>query len=354
MSTYYKTPFVYVTYILFVDLIICKMKIFRFALVPKQICNFKGLTAAFGTLQQEKMRLFCIRTSFDNQRKRSFSFFAFKDLLRWTSSWLPINITINWQWFLFNWIKGDKTKMENVHMFTSHLCHKEVTRKRLLSSLQELEKSPISSTEVVYIVGLPGTGKKELTRQYAKDYYDMHTKGRKDRSNVFVAMINASNPEKFHQDLLKISEKIGIADYSTKAEKVDGYNKILLEITTYLDKKANWLLVLNDIKLNLNLQWLIGERYIKKQSKECDLDLSNPLPSPGDPSNGTILITTCDSYAYMHEGSNVTCFDMPVRMENDEALQLLEIGSKINNLYKSESAKKVVSVLEHAPISVYW
>ena len=348
----------------FLGLINCNMTIFRFIWMSRQTHNFKAFNSAYSTLRyiqpaltKGKENLLPILNPLENQRKR---FFCCKNILNWSLSWFPIRLlNFGFNFSLINITKNiinnGSRKKKNVYMVTDHFkYHASVKRKKLLGSLKEkIEKIPGKRTKVVYIVGLPGTGKRELTRQYAQHCYASRA-GRNESSNVFVAMIDASNPKNFHQDLLKISEKIGITDYSTKAEKENGYNKILCEITSHIEEKKNWLLVLNDIKLDDNLKWLIGERYFKQENEKYTFDLSHLLPSSGDPSNGTILVTTCDTLAYRHHAPNTTWFNMPGEMEEDEALELLQIGSSIPNLHNCESAKNVISALGFAPIPVYW
>lgn len=354
-------PFIYLFVFCNVDLSDNTMMTIRFFWISRQIHNFEVHNVAYSTLKGVKPALVKSKAPYlnlKNQQYRSFNWEGLRKLWDVSFSLFPISI-LGGEISLvknanLNFGKASYMHSKEVCLLTHHFkYHPSVSRDKLVQSLTKtIHSMPGSNTKLVYIVGLPGTGKKELTRQYAESHYKMLTA--KKATNNFVAMINASNPEKFHQDLLKLSEKIGIADYSTKAEKSNGYHEILCKVTAHLEQKSNWLLVLNDIKLDADLKWLTGKRYIKHQRVKNTLDLSDPLPSPGDPSNGTILITTCDSFAYGHRATNTTSFNMPNGMEDGEALQLLQlaVGSEIKCLPKS--AKYVVSALGNVPTSVYW
>ena len=275
---------------------------------------------------------------------------------------------------------------KEVYLLTDHFKnHKKVERVSLVKSLSSTILSiKGKETKVVYIVGLPGTGKKELARQYAEQQYRKLKK--RGNSNVFVAAVDVSDPTSFHQYLFKIAEKMGIFEtfneYERNAAKRGGYKDILLKLSNRLKDRSGWILVLNDLKLNKELQWRVGERHTStdKINRTIDLDLSDVfLPSPGELSDGTIIITTCDSFAKSHHANNVKYLDMPKGMEDQEALKLLQFASgkkdllhcesprniihkvlKYMRFTKSgqedlcESARKVIQDLHSVPTSIYW
>jgi len=268
----------------------------------------------------------------------------------------PISFTAN------NVRSGDK----EVYLLANHLrYHKEVPRKDLVKSLKsKVQSIKGNETKVIYIVGLPGIGKKELARQYAEQHYKRLTAcALTSKKTIFVAALDMSDPMSFHQHLFKIAETLDIIEnyeqYCLKTEKPGGYKEILHKLSSRLKERSDWLLVLNDLKFSKDdLRWRVGQRYDKKDDEINkalqDLDLCVDLPSPGDPSNGTIIITTCDGFAKRHSVRNVECFDMPIGMSDDEALQLLEFASGQQNLQQCESAKKVIRDLQNVPTSVYW
>ena len=317
----------------------------RIFCIPRRINSLKNTNLTYITFREVHPELktnLLFRFSFKNQKYRSlFSLSLFDTLSIFKKE---VNYNFN-----------SENHNKNVYLVKNNLkYHQSISRKNLSQSLQQTIKSIKGrNTKVVYIVGLPGTGKKELTKQYAKDHY--MAKGGKDAESNFVAIINASNPENFHQDIVMLAEKLGISYNFNEVER-NGYYETLCKITSHLQKIPDWLFILNDIKLDTELKWLIGERSIKQHRYQNTymLDLSNPLPSPGDPSKGTILVTTCDSSAYAHQANNTTSFNMPKGMEDDEALELLKFGSGISTLHKSKSALKVVNALGNVPTSVYW
>ena len=355
--------YVHIIHVISVGFIDYTMKTFMIVWNLRQMPSFKVSNVPYSTLRGAQPAIVKSKTNAShclnvkNQKCRSFNWQGLKNLWDVSFSWFPVSIlggdfSLIKNLTIFNVKKYDHNK--EVCLVTHHFkYHPSVSRSGLVQRLTKtIQDIPGSNTKLVYIVGLPGTGKKELTRQYAESHFKKLSASK--TSGIFVAMINASNPEIFHQDLLKLSEKIGIADYFTKAEKDDGYHKVLCKIASHLEQTSNWLLVLNDIKLDGNLKWLIGERHVKQQKVKNHIDLSNSLPSPSDPSNGTILITTCDSFAYGHRASNTTSFNMPNGMENDEALELLQFGSDIGGLHQCKSAIDVVNTLGNVPTSVYW
>ena len=252
--------------------------------------------------------------------------------------------------------KGEK----EVYQITDHFKrHKSVERvglvKQLSSTIQRIKSS---ETKVIYIVGLPGTGKKELAAQYAEQQYrKLKNKG---NSNIFVATVDASDPIIFHQHLFKIAEQMDIVEtyelYESKTAKPGGYKDILLKLSSLLKNRSDWILVLNGLKFNNDLQWRVGERSSSTNeiNRIKDLDLSDVfLPSPGELNKGTIIITTCDSFAKRHYSNNIKYLDMPEGMEIQETLQLLRIASGQKDLKRCEAVENVIQDLQGCPTSIY-
>ena len=242
------------------------------------------------------------------------------------------------------------------HYNFSHAVKRKPIVDQLSKTIQDMNSS---KTRVVYMYGLPGIGKKALVRQFALQHYE--NLQRTGEQKKFVAMINASDPNSFHHDLFKIAEQADVIEnydeYLNRTSKPKGYVDILSSISSRLKDRSNWLLVLKDIKLDKNLRWLVGEilpENVDLVKKIQTVDLHSILPNPNDPSNGTILLTTCDSYARRHCTTNVKHFNMPNGMEDNEALELLENVSGCKPLQKCEPALKVIQELTNVPTSVYW
>ena len=236
--------------------------------------------------------------------------------------------------------------------------HEKIQRDGLVRELSTaVKRIKGKETKVVYILGLPGTGKKELAKQYAKWQYK-----NKKIGNYFVAAIDVSDPNSFHQDLFKIAENTNVIEnyeqYEVKTAKTGGYKDVLLKISSCLNGCSNWVLVLNGLKFN-DLHWRVGgETNNTNEINQAlqNLDLNDCLPLPGAPNHGTILITTCDGIAKTHKDKNVETFDMPKGMTDEEALKLLAAASGIDyqKLLLCEPAKKVIRALDNVPTSVYW
>ena len=239
--------------------------------------------------------------------------------------------------------------------------HHKVPRDTLVGNLSKtIQGIGNEKTKVVYVYGLPGIGKKGLVRQFAEEHYKSLSK---KVPKTFVAMINAANPNSFHQDLFEIAEKIGVIEnfeeYSKTTSKIEGYKEILSKISTHLKDRPDWLLIVQDIKLDRDLKWRIGGPLPGKTdlplvNKMQTMDISDGLPLPGNPNNGTILLTTCDSYAHRHCSMYTDCFKMPKGMEVVEAVQLLEHASGFKDLRRCSPALRVMQELNNVPTSVYW
>ena len=289
--------------------------------------------------------------------KRHVSFFGF-NLINFSFSF-PLKISLPYK---LNKVNSEHIRSgeKEVYLLTDHFkYHKNVPRvslvKELSSTIQSIQGN---GTKLIYIGGLPGTGKRELARQYAEKQYE--TMKKKKYSKAFVATIDVSHPTSFDQDLYKIAEKTDIIENSGQFEKGQtpkGYKEILLRLSSRLQNRSGWVLILNDVNLNTDLQWQVGERHdnVKGISNALqNFDLSDSLPSIGGSSDGTIIITTCDSFAKRHHAKNVKYFDMPNGMNDQEAIQLLEYASTQENLQQCQSALKVIHDLQNVPTSVYW
>jgi len=115
---------------------------------------------------------------------------------------------------------GDK----DVYLLKNHIkSHPVVQRNALVNQL--LKTVPDATTKyvkVVYVYGLPGIGKKELVRQFAKQHYEKLQS--KKAPKKFVAIIRASDPHSFHHDLFKIAEQADVIEnfeqYTEKTKKL--------------------------------------------------------------------------------------------------------------------------------------
>ena len=238
--------------------------------------------------------------------------------------------------------------------------HPKVERKPLVNNLSKtIQNIAADKTKVVYVFGLPGIGKKGLVKQYAEMHHNDLKK--KQVPKKFVAMINAANPNSFHQDLFKIAEEMVIIEnfeeYSKTTSRLEGYKEILSKLKSHLKNRPGWLLIIKDIKLDRDLKWRIGGSLPESSDLVKNMqtmDLSDGLPPPGDPNDGTILLTTCDSYAHRHCSMHVKCFNMPKGMEGPEALLLLQHASRFQNLKDCPPALRVMEELENVPTSIYW
>ena len=253
--------------------------------------------------------------------------------------------------------KGEK----EVYLLDDHFKnHKKVERVNLVKQLSNTIQSIKSKeTKVIYIVGLPGTGKKELAMQYAEQQYKKLKK--RGNSNIFVATVDVSNPITFHQNVFKIAEKMGIIEtfeqYELKSAEPEGHKRILSKLFSHLKNHSDWVLVLNGLEFNNELKWRVGVKHSRsdEMNRTIDLELKEVfLPSTGECSDGTIIITTHDSFAKRHHANNVKYLDMPNEMEYQEALQLLQIASGEEGLLPYESARKVILDLHGVPTSIYW
>ena len=249
-------------------------------------------------------------------------------------------------------------KESEVYLLTDHFkYHKKIPRVRALKELSSTVQSiKGNGTKAVYIGGLPGIGKKELARQYAEQQYENLKRER--NPHIFVATIDASDQNSFHQDLFKIVEKTKSVEnyqqYKKTVDKPGGYQDMLCKLSTNLQYCSGWVLVLNGIKFNRELHWLVGETHNIVDENLQNLDLSGCLPSLGGSSDGLIIATTCDSSAKSHHNENIKYFDMPNGMDKQEALQLLEHASNWPSLQQCDSAEKVIRSLQNVPTSIYW
>ena len=248
----------------------------------------------------------------------------------------------------------------DIYLFENHIkIHPAVQRNALVNKLSKsIQDIKGKGTKVLYVYGLPGVGKKELVRQFAKQHYEKLEK--KEAPKKFVAMINASDPNSFHQDLFKIAEQAdaieNFQEYTSMTSKPEGYQYILGKISSRLKDRKDWLLVLKDINLSEELKWQIG--YTLPENMEFKkiqaINLCDYLPSPGDPNHGTIILTTSNDDAHLHDKTHTKCVTISKEMEDEEALELLQYASGFNNLHNCKPALQVVHGLENVPTSVFW
>ena len=336
----------------------------KFSRLSKQFCNVNSLKLE-GAYYASLLGNACKHPTLIHKNITSPNYICkryFSDLTPAAAIYL-VNSAVNIITKFVNKIKTvskSRSGEREVYLLTDHFkYHKNIPRvdlvKNLSSTIQSIKGN---GTKLIYIGGLPGTGKKGLARQYAEQQYENIKK--KKNLQAFVATIDVSDPISFCEDLFKIAEKTDIIEnrnqFDKKIKKIGGYKEILLKLSSRLQNRSGWVLVLNGVKFNTELQWRVGEKGHNKVNEMNEalqnLDLSDV--SPERSSNGTIIVTTCDYLAKGHHAKNVKYFDMPTYMTDQEAMQLLEYASDQQKLQQCQSAWKVIHSLQNVPTSVYW
>ena len=146
-------------------------------------------------------------------------------------------------WSAFQWSKGISLP---VRLVRDPPQHKFITRPKELTQLKELFGS-FDKTEAVYavyLVGLPGSGKSELARQYGNLVFES--------GNVStVITLNTESEERFKHDLIEALLELKAAKGTEATKEVFSKNTIdhlFDQLQLFLRERPGWLLIVDNIR----------------------------------------------------------------------------------------------------------
>ena len=188
---------------------------------------------------------------------------------------------------------------------------------------------------VVYLVGVPGSGKTELARQFG------HSVFCERKGTPTVMTLNIETPEEFKLSLAESISKIDESrqngqNTTVKDLKKDEVENLFDKFKMLLQKRPGWLLIIDNVK----------------DPNITQRDMYQRLPNPGESEWGTgkMLVTTQIPIEY----SNSTY----IRIEYNRGLTLYDATNLLLELVNESTrcdkavAEKIVVQLELLPLSI--
>ena len=232
--------------------------------------------------------------------------------------------------------------------------HYHQLRKREMADIQKrfgsLRKANGKTATIgVYIVGRPGFGKTQLTREYG----NIHSQSGHFFRKLAVATLDVTSQSSFFDSYIKLAAELNLKEEALAfvGSKGDLHALGLLsaEVRKELRKRPGWLLIIDNLSSEV--------MSIKQPAADTAHGISSQQeawrafwPQPGDETwgRGHILVTTQDRR--LVEGSNpaVDTMELNDGMHVDDAVALLEHVSGA----RGEGAEELVEAVERVPLSV--
>ena len=207
---------------------------------------------------------------------------------------------------------------------------------RIMKKLDELQNESKGAISTVYLSGIPGCGKSQIARQLGQEVYEKKLRESKDLT--FVATLNAESLDSLADSYSRLAKKVGITEYtltslenSTKGNPKEQVQCLKRLICPKAKKFPNWLIIVDNV---------------------ADLSMvRKDLPPTGSEEwgHGQVLITTQDSSSIPSNAPLTYHESLSRGMHPDDALNLLQQVSQIQN---QEQAEKVAEVLEYQPLAL--
>lgn len=222
------------------------------------------------------------------------------------------------------------SKVNNIPRLVDHFQQRNVSQD-LCNKLQRLESEKSNKVAVFHIIGIPGSGKTEL----AKDYALKHSK---DYS--FIRTFNAENTETMQKDFELLAEAIDLENFALlKLETIRDIttrkNKTLQFIERHLKKvPKRWLWIIDNLEEYESIR-----DYIPKLPDIC----------------GTIIITTRSKNHMVSPDDEMLSLDKGMQVSEARELLYTIVDKKISDksvLNTEESATKLVDYLNKLPLAI--
>ena len=214
--------------------------------------------------------------------------------------------------------------------------HKYITRTEELTQLKKLFDSFDTSTDdkvvyAVYLVGLPGSGKSELARQYGNLVY-------KNGDVYTVITLNTESEKQFRDDLIEAILELKAAKGTEPAREEFSKKTIkslVYELRLLMRKRPGWLLIVDNIR------------------QATQRSFYEELPEPGEDiwGHGYMLLTT--QVLIRKEGEFVKIMETNEGMTPNDAKQLLcELVRRAKGDCPDRDAEAIVKRLEYLPLAI--
>ena len=207
---------------------------------------------------------------------------------------------------------------------------------RIMKKLDELQNESKGAISTVYLSGIPGCGKSQIARQLGQEFFDKRL--HESKGLTFVATLNAETLDSLADSYSSLARHLGVTEYTLTnletyskgkpREKIQYLKRVIYPKTKQF---SEWLIIVDNV-VDLSL-------------------IRNDLPPTGSEEwgKGQVLITTQDSSSIPVNAPLTYRESLSKGMHPDDAINLLQQVSQIQN---QEQAEKVAEVLEYQPLAL--
>ena len=207
---------------------------------------------------------------------------------------------------------------------------------KIAKQLRDLKEANESSLTYLYISGNPGSGKSQLARLLAKQFFDEVKE--MPCGTPFVMTLNAASPDSFLESYAFFARQLRCPEYliieilNSKNSKIDEkITNIKMLIAAKIGFYSSWLLVVDNVSsvssVHVHLSDSGNEAFAK----------------------GQLLITTQDTASIPLPSSSINHISVSKGMDHNDASSLL---STLSGLSYNEQEKEVAQALDHQPLAL--
>ena len=206
-----------------------------------------------------------------------------------------------------------------------------------MTKMKDLADESQQAISTIYISGTPGSGKSQLARQLAQEFFctrsvDIHVP-------TFVATLNAESIKALADSYITLGKHLGITEYTLTnlgTSKKENPKETIQHLKSLIIPKirtfSRWLLIAdNVVELNAVRSFL-------------------PHTASTEWGHGQLLITTQDSSTIPRNAPHTYHESFSKGMEVEDAVKLLKKVSQISD--EAEQAGNVAKVLEYQPLAL--
>ena len=210
----------------------------------------------------------------------------------------------------------------------------EVTE--ITQQLKELKQADEKNLSYLYISGNPGSGKSQLARLVAKQFFD---NAQKDPiANAFVMTLNAESLDTLLKSYFSFARHLKCPEYAV--------TNILQSKDLKIEEKIIHLKSLISTRVTSYTSWLLVADNVKSISQ-----VQIHLPGPGNEqwARGQLLITTQETASIPLPSSFIGHISLKKGMKPDDACSLL---ANLSGVADSDMEMKVAEALDYQPLAL--